>query len=278
MDQANYAREPGMLEVRNLRVSARGGGPDGSGGDRLVDGVEFALRPGERVGLIGASGSGKSMTALALMGLLPQGCAAEGSVRLADRELLGLDERRLRRVRGSGMTMVFQDALSALNPLTRVGRQVAQPFRRHQGMGLRAADRAAVELLELVGLDRPEQQARAFPSQLSGGQRQRVCIAMALACRPRLLIADEPTTALDVTVQADVLDLLDRMLGLENDPRPGLLFITHDLAVVARACERLLVMHEGRIVEEGPVDRLLSSPRHEQTRSLLSDARAAAAQ
>ncbi|WP_046468226.1 ATP-binding cassette domain-containing protein [Allosalinactinospora lopnorensis] len=262
-----------MLEVADLRI--RAGGASGEGGADVVDGVGFRLEPGERLGVIGESGSGKSLMALALIGLLPHDCAAGGSVRLDGTELLGTDERGLRGIRGSRMTMVFQDALTALNPLTRVGRQVAEPFRRHQGMSAPAAAGAAVELLELAGLPHPVVTARSYPPQLSGGQRQRVCIAMALACRPQVLIADEPTTALDVTVQAGVLDLLDRILGLETAPRPALLFITHDLAVVARICERVLVMRDGRIVEDGPAGSLLRHPRHDYTRTLLADARAA---
>lgn len=264
-----------MLEVADLKVRAD---PDGRGetprGACLVDGVDLRLRPGERLGLIGESGSGKSLTALALLGLLPPGCTAEGSVRLDGRELLGLDERWLRRIRGSGMTMVFQDALSALNPLVRVGRQIAEPFRRHQGMSAGEAGRAAVELLGTVGIPRPREAARAHPPQLSGGQRQRVCIAMALACRPQVLIADEPTTALDVTVQAEILALFDRVLGSESVPGPALLLITHDLAVVSRVCEEISVMHEGRIVENGPASALLHDPQHAYTRALLADARA----
>ncbi|WP_239646959.1 ATP-binding cassette domain-containing protein [Nocardiopsis salina] len=264
---ANYVQEAWMLDVADLTVRA-----GGAGEHTPVDGVGFTVGAGERLGLIGESGSGKSLTALALMGMLPPGCTARGSVRLQGRELLGLAEKDLRGVRGSGMTMVFQDALSALNPLVRVGRQVAEPLRRHRGMDARRAARTAVELLDQVGIPRPEQAARAHPARLSGGQRQRVCIAMALACRPRVLIADEPTTALDATVQADILGLLERSLDAVGEPRPALLFITHDLAVVSRVCDRLLVVHQGRIVEQGPAQDLLRAPEHSYTRTLVADA------
>ncbi|MDV6012514.1 ABC transporter ATP-binding protein [Haloechinothrix sp. LS1_15] len=221
-------------------------------GTQLVAGVDFRLRPGERLGLIGPSGAGKSLTALALSGLLPRGCAASGSVRLDGTELLGLPERALRRVRGRDLAQVFQDTTTALNPLTRVGRQLAEPFRRHRGMTARAAARAAVDMLDLVGLPQPAATARSAPAQLSGGQRQRVCLAMALACLPRFLVLDEPTSALDVTVQAEILDLLERLLEQEGSFPPGMLFITHDLTVVSRMCERVLVMDAGRIVEDTP--------------------------
>lgn len=264
-----------MLDVVDLTVRV-GGDRGGAGEHAPVDGVGLTLDPGERLGLIGESGSGKSLTALALMGMLPPGCTARGSVRLQGRELLGLGERDLRGVRGSGMTMVFQDALSALNPLVRVGRQVAEPLRRHRGMDAVRAARAAVDLLDQVGMPRPDEAARAHPVHLSGGQRQRVCIAMALACRPRVLIADEPTAALDATVQADILDLLERSLDAAGEPRPALLFISHDLAVVTRVCERLLVMHRGRIVEQGAAQDLLCAPGHSCTRTPVADARALA--
>ncbi len=258
-----------MLEVADLHIRAAGTG----GAVDVVTNVGMRLGPGERVGLVGESGSGKSLIALALMGLLPHGCTANGSIRLDGTELLTLDERALRRIRGAGMAMVAQDALTALNPLTRVGRQVAEPFRRHHGLNRAAAARSALELLELVGFAQPAATARTHPSQLSGGQRQRVCVAMALACRPRVLIADEPTTALDVTTQAELLDLLDRVLDTAAEPRPALLFITHDLAVVTRTCHHVLVLRDGHIVERGPVESVLAAPVHEHTRTLLADAR-----
>ncbi|WP_326956424.1 ABC transporter ATP-binding protein [Amycolatopsis sp. NBC_01286] len=222
----------------------------------LVRDVSFDIGAGERVGLIGESGSGKSLTALAIMGLLPDELHASGSVRLGDRELLGMSEKDLSRLRGDELAMVFQEPMTALNPAMRVGRQVTEPGRIH---GRR---HRAEELLAAVGL--PDT-ARAYPHQLSGGQRQRVVLAMALANEPSLLICDEPTTALDVTVQAQILALIKASLSRES----ALLFITHDLAVVASVCERVLVMLDGEIVEAGSTREVLTSPKHEYTRKLL---------
>jgi peptide/nickel transport system ATP-binding protein len=233
------------LSVRGLGVSS------------LVRDVSFEIGAGERVGLIGESGSGKSLTALAIMGLLPEELPASGSVRLHDRELLGMSEKDLSRLRGDELAMVFQEPMTALNPAMRVGRQVTEPGRLH-GRRHRAED-----LLDAVGLPGT---ARAYPHQLSGGQRQRVVLAMALANEPSLLICDEPTTALDVTVQAQILSLIKTSLPAES----ALLFITHDLAVVASVCERVLVMLDGEIVEAGSTREVLTQPKHEYTRKLLA--------
>ncbi|WIY04363.1 ABC transporter ATP-binding protein [Amycolatopsis mongoliensis] len=222
----------------------------------LVRDVSFEIGAGERVGLIGESGSGKSLTALAIMGLLPEELRASGSIRLGGRELLGMSEKDLSRLRGDELAMVFQEPMTALNPAMRVGRQVTEPGRIH-GRRHRAED-----LLAAVGLPGT---ARAYPHQLSGGQRQRVVLAMALANEPSLLICDEPTTALDVTVQAQILSLVKTSLPAES----ALLFITHDLAVVASVCERVLVMLDGEIVEAGSTREVLTSPKHEYTRKLL---------
>jgi oligopeptide/dipeptide ABC transporter ATP-binding protein len=235
----------------------------------LVTDVSFSLAAGERVGLIGESGSGKSLTALALLGLLPDGVQATGSVRLAgaDGDLVGAPERALSAVRGRRMAMVFQEPMTALNPVMRVGAQVAEGMLLHGTQPDRRAARAeAVRLLRRVRLPDPEQAARAYPHQLSGGQRQRVMLAMALANDPEVLVCDEPTTALDVTVQAQVLDLI-----VEGTVSRGaaLLFITHDLAVVATVCSRLLVMYGGRIVEAGTVEQVLTRPHHPYTQGLL---------
>jgi ABC-type glutathione transport system ATPase component len=222
----------------------------------LVRGVSFDIGAGERVGLIGESGSGKSLTALSIMGLLPEELRASGSIRLGDRELLEMSEKDLSRLRGDELAMVFQEPMTALNPAMRVGRQVTEPGRIH---GRR---QSAGELLDAVGLPGT---ARAYPHQLSGGQRQRVVLAMALANEPSLLICDEPTTALDVTVQAQILSLIKTSLPAES----ALLFITHDLAVVASVCERVLVMLDGEIVEAGSTREVLTQPKHEYTRKLL---------
>ncbi|WP_275292538.1 ABC transporter ATP-binding protein [Amycolatopsis sp. La24] len=234
------------LTVENLQVSD------------LVRGISFELGAGERVGLIGESGSGKSLTALSVLGLLPEGLSATGSVRLDDRELLGASEKELSRLRGNGMAMVFQEPMTALNPAMRIGRQVTEPFRVHGRRG-----RPAEELLAAVGL--PDV-ARAYPHQLSGGQRQRVVLAIALANDPALLICDEPTTALDVTVQAQILGLIRERLSAES----SLLFITHDLAVVAQMCDRVLVMLDGSIVEHGSTREVLTAPQHSYTQRLLA--------
>ena len=232
------------LSVSGLRV-----------GD-LVRDVSFEIGAGERVGLIGESGSGKSLTALSIMGLLPEELRASGSVSLHGRELLGMSEKDISRLRGDELAMVFQEPMTALNPAMRVGRQVTEPGRVH-GRRHRAED-----LLSAVGLPGT---ARAYPHQLSGGQRQRVVLAMALANEPSLLICDEPTTALDVTVQAQILSLIKRALSRES----ALLFITHDLAVVASVCERVLVMLDGEIVEAGSTREVLTQPKHAYTRKLL---------
>jgi oligopeptide/dipeptide ABC transporter ATP-binding protein len=249
------------LTVRRLHVGTRR--------LELVHDVSFSLQPGERVGLIGESGSGKSLTALALMGLLPDGVWARGLVQLAgvDHNLIGASDRRLARIRGNRMAMVFQEPMTALSPLMRVGDQIAETMLLHGSQpNRRAARAAAVDLLAKVRLPDPARAARAYPHQLSGGQRQRVLLAIALANDPDVLICDEPTTALDVTVQAQILDLIVRGVA-ERDA--ALLFITHDLAVVATVCERVMVMYGGRIVESGPVETVFTRPRHPYTRGLL---------
>lgn len=240
--------------------------PGPAGPVEVVRGASLRLERGEMVGLVGESGSGKSLTALAILGLLPPTArATSGRVLLDGRDLLGLPERELRLVRGGAIGLVFQEPLSALNPVLTAGRQLAEALRAHRRLGRRECAAAARELLDLVGL--PERAAASYPHQLSGGQRQRVLLTLALASRPAFLLADEPTTALDVTVQAQILDLLAALrvrLGL------GVLLVTHDLAVVAECCERAYVMYAGQIVEEGPVPALFGSPGHPYTAGLLA--------
>ncbi|HLS93325.1 MAG TPA: ABC transporter ATP-binding protein [Microbacterium sp.] len=251
------------LEVSDLTIDIAG--------RRVVDGVSFAVPDGARVGVIGESGSGKSLTALAILGLLPDGAEVSGSIRWNGRELVGLRDRDLAKVRGDEIGMVFQEPQTALNPIRTVGRQMAEPIRIHRGASRKAAAARAVELARTVSLPDPEAIVARYPHQLSGGQRQRVATAMALACDPDLLIADEPTTALDVTIQAEVLDLLR---GLVADRGMSLLFITHDLAVLAQVADRAVVLERGRVVEEGEVRALLTAPAHPVTQGLLRDATA----
>ncbi|MDF2916807.1 MAG: transporter ATP-binding protein [Microbacterium sp.] len=249
------------LEVEGLSVVLDG--------RRVVDDVSFGVTDGARVGLIGESGSGKSLTALAVLGLLPDGAEVEGSIRWNGRELIGLPDRELAALRGEQIGIVFQEPQTALNPLRTVGRQVAEPLRIHGRAGRREALARAQADADRVRL--PEGALRRYPHQLSGGQRQRVAIAMALAARPRLLIADEPTTALDVTIQAEILALLGELV--ENDGM-SLLFITHDLAVLSQVASEAVVLEHGRVVEAGTVADLLTAPQSEVTRGLLRDATA----
>ncbi|GIH15685.1 ATP-binding cassette domain-containing protein [Rugosimonospora africana] len=257
-----------LLTVNGLSVHS----PDGRA---LVRDLSFSIGPGERLGLIGESGSGKSLTALAIMGLLPAGMTVSGSVVLdapgmPATEVVGAPSRRLDRLRGRAATTVFQEPLTALDPLMRVGRQVAEPLRRWRGLRGAALREATLSALTEVRLSDPERIARAYPHEISGGQRQRVAIAMALACEPALLIADEPTTALDVSVQADVLSLLANLIAARG---MSLLFITHDLAVVAGVTDRVLVMRDGTAVESGTVLDIVTAPREPYTRDLVDSAR-----
>jgi len=252
-----------LLDVRNLQVAFQ----TRAGVLRITQGVSFGVQPGERLALVGESGCGKSVTGLALMRLLPPEAArVQGQVLLQGRDLLQMRERQMRAVRGREVAMIFQEPMSALDPVFTVGEQIAQAWRAHFPGGRREARERAVEMLAQVGIALPQQRYREYPHQLSGGMRQRVMIAMALMCEPRLLIADEPTTALDVTVQAQILRLLR-----EVSERTGtaLLFITHDLGVVAETCTRMITMYAGEVVEDAPVDCALLRPRHPYTSGLL---------
>ena len=240
-------------------------------GRRVVDGISFEVPDGARLGLIGESGSGKSITALALLGLLPDGATAHGSIRWNGTELIGMPDRELAQFRGDDIGIVFQEPRTALNPIRTVGRQIAESVRIHTGVSRREARARAIEEAARVHLPDPETIVDKYPHQLSGGQRQRVAIAMALACRPRLLIADEPTTALDVTIQAEILKLL---LSLTSEHGMSLMFITHDLAVLAQVATHGVVLEEGRVVEAAPVSTLLSAPTSPITQGLLRDATA----
>jgi oligopeptide/dipeptide ABC transporter ATP-binding protein len=249
-----------LLEVRNLSVRF--------GAVAAVEGVAFAVAEGETLALVGESGCGKTLTALSVLRLTPPAAAvAADGITLRGRELTRLPERAMRALRGKEVGVIFQDPLTALNPVWPVGEQVAEGLRLHEGLGRRAAWGRAVEALREVGIADPQRRASEYPHQLSGGMRQRAMIAAALACRPPLLIADEPTTALDVTLQAQVLDLL---LRLREERRLSILLITHDLGVVAELAHRVAVMYAGQVVESAPVAVLFRRPRHPYTRALLS--------
>lgn len=248
-----------LLSVENLSVGTRSG-------LLLVEDVTFQLERGGRTGLIGESGSGKTLIALSIMGLLGESLSASGQITLDGESLLNQSERRLTAHRGNAISMIFQEPMTAMNAVMRVGRQVSEPLRIHRGLSAQDADTQAVQLLDAVGIDEPERRARAFPHELSGGQRQRAMIAMALACGPALVIADEPTTALDVTVQAQVLAVLRSKLFATD---AALLLITHDLPVVAGITDDLLVIESGRIVDRGSTRRLFDEAHHPYTKRLV---------
>ncbi|MEQ8857614.1 MAG: ABC transporter ATP-binding protein [Pseudomonadales bacterium] len=235
---------------------------------QVVEDVAFSVAPGETLGLVGESGSGKTVTSLAVMQLLPMppGRFRAGQIVFDGQDLLGLDERALRRLRGNDIAMVFQESMTSLNPAFTIGDQIAEAVREHLALPRRAARDRAVEVLDLVGIPSPRERAGAYPHEFSGGMRQRAAIAMALACEPRLLIADEPTTALDVTVQAQVLELLR---SLQQRFGMAMLFITHNLGVVADICDRVAVMYAGQIIEEADVETLFAAPAHPYTEGLL---------
>ncbi len=256
-------RSDAALAVRDLSVAIE----TPSGEIRPVRGASWSVAPGETLAIVGESGSGKSLTGLAVLGLLPPAARPVGGTAvLGDQELLRLDEAALRRLRGNGVAMVFQDPMSSLNPVHRIGTQIPEAIRAHRPLSSRAAWREAVALLEKVGISDAARRARAFPHELSGGMRQRAMIAMAIANRPKLLIADEPTTALDVTIQAQVLDLLATLKAEEG---MGLVFITHSLPVVAEIADRVVVMYAGEVVEHGPVADIFAHPLHPYTTALL---------
>jgi microcin C transport system ATP-binding protein len=253
-----------LLSVQDLSVVFTQGGRD----TVAVDRISFDIAEGETVALVGESGSGKSVSALSVLKLLPYPAASHpsGRIMFGGKDLLSLSEKELRKVRGRDITMIFQEPMTSLNPLHTIERQVGEVLKIHQGMGEAQARKRTLELLNQVGIREPEKRLGAYPHQLSGGQRQRVMIAMSLANQPKLLIADEPTTALDVTVQAQILELLGKLKG---EVGMSMLFITHDLGVVRRIADRVCVMTKGRIVETGPTEKIFSSPQHEYTRHLI---------
>ncbi|WP_423460208.1 ABC transporter ATP-binding protein [Ottowia sp. VDI28] len=252
-----------LLEASRLRVDLR----THRGIVAAVRGMDFMLERGDTLGLVGESGCGKSMTALALMGLAPGNAVVSGSLRLNGEELVGLRDRAWRAVRGRRMAMIFQEPMTALNPVHRVGMQIAEPMRLHLGLGAEAARRKAIELMERVGIPEPAKRIDSFPHQFSGGQRQRIMIAMALAAEPDVLIADEPTTALDVTVQKQVLKLIADLVAERG---MALILISHDLGVIAQNVRRLLVMYGGSVVERGTTQEVFTDPAHPYTRGLLA--------
>ncbi len=252
-----------LLDIKDLTVSL----PGRSGDVPIIRGVDLHIAPGEIVGIAGESGSGKSLTAQTLLGLLPEGAKIGGSITFAGRELIGNDAKAWRAVRGSGISMVFQDSSSALHPMLTVGLQLTEHMRAVLGVDRRAARLRAIELLDQVRIPHPEKALKSYPHQFSGGMRQRIAIAIALACKPKLLIADEPTTALDVTVQAGILALLDQ---LRRDNDLAVLFITHDLGVLSSLAQRSYVFYAGQVMESGPTGEVLTSPDHPYTSALLN--------
>ena len=254
-----------LLQVENLRIELK----TRAGVAPVIDDLSFTLQQDESISFVGESGCGKSMTALAIMGLLPDriGRIAAGKIIFDGEDLTKASEARLREIRGNDISMIFQEPMTSLNPVFTVGEQIAEVLRHHQKLGKTAAHATAIELLDAVRIPNPKARIDDYPFQMSGGQRQRVMIAIALACRPKILIADEPTTALDVTVQAQIFDLLR---DLRRQTGTSIIMITHDMGAVAEMAERMIVMYAGRKAEEGPVQQIVKSARHPYTRGLIS--------
>ncbi|BBD08968.1 oligopeptide ABC transporter ATP-binding protein [Desulfovibrio ferrophilus] len=253
-----------ILDIRNLQThffTSRGVA-------RAVDGVNLEVPRGEAMAVVGESGCGKTMLALSVLRLIPQppGRIVDGKIIFDDTDLLSLSEKEMRSVRGNRISMIFQEPMTSLNPVFKIGDQIAEAIELHQKTTHQEAAEAAVEMLKLVGIPNPENRAQSYPHEMSGGMRQRVVIAMALACNPELVLADEPTTALDVTIQAQILEL---MLGLTRDKDASILLITHDLGIVAQSCSRVAVMYAGKIVEQAPVTDLFRAPLHPYTQGLM---------
>jgi len=253
-----------LLDVRGLTTAFQ----TGRGEINAVEDVSFSVAPGEILGIVGESGSGKSVTALTIMGLLPQPPAriVAGQVMFEGQELTKLSDRQMQRIRGPGISMIFQEPMTSLNPVFTIGDQITETIKAHERLSQSDLRKRAVEMLDKVGIPSAVRRMDDYPHQMSGGQRQRVMIAMALACRPRLLIADEPTTALDVTIQAQILDLL---MDLRDETGMSVMIITHNMGVIAETADRVVVMYSGRIVEQAPVATIFDAPRHPYTRGLL---------
>ncbi|MGF1714386.1 ABC transporter ATP-binding protein [Photobacterium chitinilyticum] len=253
-----------LLSVENLTVEFK----TDKGTVRAINGVNFKVMPGETVAIVGESGCGKSVSSLSIMGLVPSppGKIVDGSIIFKGRELVGLNEKEYRKVRGNEISMIFQEPMTALNPVLRISTQMVDVIRLHNDVSKKQARARAIEMLDTVGIPSPKQRIDQYPHELSGGMRQRVMIAMALSCGPDLLLADEPTTALDVTIQAQVMD---EMVRLQKELNMAVILVTHDLGVVAESCQRVVVMYCGQIIEEGPVEAIFANPKHPYTKGLL---------
>lgn len=259
----NNKKPEKILKVQDLKLFFDGD----YGTTQILNGISFDVEEGETLGIVGESGCGKSMTAMCIMRLLKTPPARiEGSINFCDKDLLTLSKKEMQAVRGNKISMIFQDPMTSLNPVFTVGNQLEEVFMLHQGMSRKEARQHSIEALRMVNIPQPEKRMKYYPYQMSGGMRQRVMIAMALACQPKLLIADEPTTALDVTIQAQVLDL---MRNLRDELGTSILFITHDLGVVSEMCQRAIVLYCGEIMEKAPVSTLFSNPKHPYTEGLL---------
>lgn len=260
-----YGSDKPVLEVKGLKTHLT----TKNGVSKAVDGIDFSLYKGETLGIVGESGCGKSMTSLSILRLIPSppGKIVDGSILFKGKNIVEMSEDQLRKIRGNEISMIFQEPMTSLNPVIPVGEQIAEALRLHQKLGKKEAWQKSIEMLKLVGIPSPEKRAKQEPFQLSGGMRQRVMIAMALACRPEVLIADEPTTALDVTIQAQILELIK---DLQTKIGMGVIMITHDLGVVAETCDKVAVMYAGNIVEHAPTEQLFSDPKHPYTKGLLN--------
>ncbi|WP_134684344.1 ABC transporter ATP-binding protein [Brevibacillus migulae] len=252
-----------ILEVKQLRTRFK----NDRGKVAVVDGVDFSIRQGETLGVVGESGCGKSVTSLSIMRLLPQNGSSEGHILFEGKDLLALSEKQMQSVRGNEIAMIFQEPMTSLNPLHTVGKQIEEAVLLHRSVSKEDAKKRAIEMLKAVGMPRPEEIYGEFPHQLSGGMRQRVMIAMAMACDPKLIIADEPTTALDVTIQAQILELMQEV---KERTGTSIMLITHDLGVVAEMCDRVIVMYAGQVVEEADVETLFEDPKHPYTIGLMN--------